>query len=158
MRCERCRLGHPVRAFHRHGWSVALFGLALVRELPTGQGDPPITAAAGSSAGWGGAKNTGTTMKNHLFQIFERQIAQEKSKIKELKEAFDIAALKLLEAEQRERDVKALLIRAADALEDAPIEHAKGCPVSGICVCEPGKERVSIVDDLRTHSLAMRRR
>lgn len=37
--------------------------------------------------------------------------------IKELEEAFDIVADKLVVAEQREREIKALLIRAADALE-----------------------------------------
>jgi len=41
-----------------------------------------------------------------------------------------------------------LLARAADMLADSPIEHANGCPVFGMCVCEYGKERVNFIDEL----------
>ena len=52
------------------------------------------------------------------FKTFERQIAEEKSEIKELKEAYDIVQDHLVKAEQRLIEKDKMITELADALEE----------------------------------------
>ncbi|SRR6266478_834129 len=64
-------------------------------------------------------------------------------------EAYSEAMDEIRQKDDEIERLKIKILRAADELEDSPINHASGCPVSGICVCDDGKERVNIVSELR---------